>query len=368
MKGRNVVILLLCFLLVLCPPVFADRGMISLSPDASIYEPGQKAIVAWNGHEEILVLSTDVYASKETLVLEIIPLPSRPGVEGASTQCFQEVQSMIWTYGGSRTFGMGEQGTRGDGVEILFHEEIGAHNITVVSATETGGLLELADSFLLTSGVTYNVSLQGLQGAIESYLNRGFKYFSLDLVTFSTQEKSVEPILYRFNTSMLYYPLVITSPLGGNGNITVFALTGERIDEIALFADHIPMVPAYYSTYNGQKQFIQFRLPSDELVRMDLRLNDLLPNGAWLSVLKRDGNLSSLNQDLILTSRDFDLSNGPVYIILPISASYLGFVLSNVIVGVLLALAGFAFSHIATRRFRKKQADPEHFALQKMAS
>jgi len=78
------------------PLVDADRGMIPVSPEVSVYEPGQKAIVAWNGAEEILILSTGVSASGETLVVELIPLPSKPQVEAASFTSFEEVQSLIW--------------------------------------------------------------------------------------------------------------------------------------------------------------------------------------------------------------------------------------------------------------------------------
>jgi hypothetical protein len=357
LRETKAAVVFLCLLLVSCPLVYADRGMISVSPDVSIYEPGQKAIVAWNGQEEILILSTDVSASKETLVLEILPLPSRPVVEAASFQSFEEIQKVIWMFGGSLTFGLGEQGARDGGVEILFYEQIGAHNITVVSATESAALLELANSFLSASGVNHTVTLQGFQEAIQGYLGRGFRYYALDLITFSPQEKTIEPILYRFNSSMLYYPLVITGPVGGNGNITLFTLTKERLDEGALSAEYAPLGPAYYKMSNGQRQFIQFKLPTDELVRIDLRLNDLLPDGAWLSVLKRAGNLALLDQDLILTERDFD-RNGPVYIIftLPLSSGDLSFVLATLLTGVMLTLAGFAFSFFVLRQKRKKSA------------
>jgi hypothetical protein len=36
--------------------VVADRGMISAHPDVSVYEPWQKAILAWNGREEVMRL------------------------------------------------------------------------------------------------------------------------------------------------------------------------------------------------------------------------------------------------------------------------------------------------------------------------
>ena len=82
---------------ILLPLVYADRGGLPIVPGVSIYEPGQKAIVAWNGNEEILILSTDVRASEQTMVLEILPLPSKPEIGGGSFQSFQEIQDMIWT-------------------------------------------------------------------------------------------------------------------------------------------------------------------------------------------------------------------------------------------------------------------------------
>ena len=64
-------------------PGFADRGSIpwgdwDLQNLPEIYEPAQNAIIAWNGKEEILVLTTDLRSSKPTKVLEVLPLrPNR---------------------------------------------------------------------------------------------------------------------------------------------------------------------------------------------------------------------------------------------------------------------------------------------------
>ncbi len=58
-------------------PSFADRGMIPIS-DVSVHGPGQKASIAWDGEVESLILSTDVYASGDTMVLELLPLPAEP--------------------------------------------------------------------------------------------------------------------------------------------------------------------------------------------------------------------------------------------------------------------------------------------------
>jgi hypothetical protein len=98
--------------------------MIPVNPEVSVYEPGQKAIIAWNGKEEILILSTNVHSDDESLVVELLPLPSEPErVELASFSSFEEIEQIIWemgfkTYGGKGYFRVE------DGVSIVFYEKI----------------------------------------------------------------------------------------------------------------------------------------------------------------------------------------------------------------------------------------------------
>jgi hypothetical protein len=59
----------------------ADRRAIPFRPGVTIFEPTQRALMAWNGEEEILVLSTDLRASSATKVLEVMPFPTEPRVK-----------------------------------------------------------------------------------------------------------------------------------------------------------------------------------------------------------------------------------------------------------------------------------------------
>jgi len=278
------------------PSVYADRGMIPIEPDVSVYEPGQKAIIAWNGQEEIMILSTDVSSSQETLVLEILPLPSNPTVEAASFQSFEEIQSQIW----SESIWMGYYGSdnqaRSGSVEVIFHDEIGAHNITVVKASDTSELGSWMTSFLENSGVNDTVPLGSFESVIEDYMNRGFRYYVLDLITVSPEEGSVDPILYRFNSDFLYYPLVITSPISGDTEITLFVLTEEKIE-----GDHSPFQKAVYREVLGSSKPIELVLSKGDLSKIDLRIGEIFQYAAWLNVLKYDGKASWLNKDLMVS-------------------------------------------------------------------
>jgi hypothetical protein len=344
----------LLLLISLCLPlVYADRGMIPVEPEVSVYEPGQKAILAWNGHEEVMILSTDVTSTQETLVVEILPLPSKPAVEAASFQSFEEIQRFIWDEGLNMFMYDTEGKARSGSVEIVFHEQIGAHNITVVNASVTSELNSWIGNFLESSGVEYDVSLGSFESVIEDYMNRGFRYYVLDLITVSSEEKSVDPILYKFNSDFLYYPLVITSPLDGNTEITLFVLTEDKIDE-----DYLPFQKASYRVLEGSwKPFtfgkqIEFVLSKGDLSKIDLRIGGIFQHKAWLTVLKYNGQASWLSKDLMISATSTTEPIINVEVSLPPSIIVL-----SILLGAVFTLAGVISTLLITRSnlYRKRK-------------
>ena len=77
----------------------ADRGSIPWGMEdnlpTEIFEPAQNAVIAWNGHEEILVLTTDLSATRPTKVLEVLPLPSEPVVTKGDGTLFAKFNNLI---------------------------------------------------------------------------------------------------------------------------------------------------------------------------------------------------------------------------------------------------------------------------------
>jgi len=316
--------------------------MIPLNLEVSVYEPGQKAIIAWDGREEILILSTDVVSSMETLVVEMLPLPSNPKrVELASFKSFEEIHKMILEmYRSYKSF----SAPMGEGVDIVFHEKIGSHNITIVKADDSLGLVGWMRNFLRNINITQEVSLQSLEPIVEDYMARGFRYYVLDLITVSPDQKSVEPILYWFNTSYLYYPLAITSPVGGDTKITLFLLTEDVIQD-----DYYPLRLAKYQTPNGWKP-IRAWLSNSELSKIDLRIGELLKDGAWMSVLTYNGSLSALTEDLMITEEDIasiNLINTPLETIIALS----------MILGATCTLAGTIVTFLMMRSKQSREND-----------
>lgn len=286
------------------PTSFADRGMIPIDPGVSIYEPGQKAIVAWNGQEEILILSTDVNAADSTLALEIMPLPSNPKhIEKASFESFIAIQDLIWKHA-PEVFGrdyLGPENTKS--VEVTFHEKIGAHDITVVKASDASELTTWAEDFLESNDISQEISLQDFELVIEDYMTRGFRFFVLDLIETSPSQNSVEPILYHFETDFLYYPLKISSPISGDTKITLFLLTNGKIESPFYYSPSNPLRMAFYQS-PGRWEPIEFNLTEGQLGVIDLRIAEMFNNCAWLTVMEYEGPLSWLTKDLMIAEGD----------------------------------------------------------------
>ena len=301
--------------------VFADRGMISIMmPNVVVFEPGQKAIIAWNGQEEILILSTDVKANQSTLILELLPLPSNPKtVERADFDSFIKLQQVIWNpilrhVESESLFEYIEQDNLQKTVVVTFHEKIGTHNITVVRAENASELAIWINDFLRSNSVPNELSIEEYASLFEDYISRGFPYFALDLVEVSPEEKSIEPILYRFETSFLYYPLKISTLFSGNTKIKLFILTQEAPD--FLYYNRMVNPPwaasLVYVDENRTKAYApanftwslgevyHYNLTDDKLREIDLRLASLFNGSAHLTILDYSGALDIFTGDLIL--------------------------------------------------------------------
>ncbi|RLI20944.1 hypothetical protein DRO54_05035 [Candidatus Bathyarchaeota archaeon] len=359
MRGRGMYrrhfVIVALFLLVIgayFPLVHADRGMIPVVPDVSVYEPGQKAIIAWNGQTEIMILSTDVFASNETTVLEVLPLPSSPEVEAASFDSFEEIQRLIWREGISQFAYKSYEEARGGSIEIVFHEQIGSHNLTVVKASDVQELVEWMSGLLAGQ----EIALSDYEEAINHYMERGFRYYVLDLITITPEERSVNPILYKFTSYFLYYPLVISSPIGGESRITLFLLTEDRVD---INGDHSPFQTVYYKIYKQgwtTQNPIQFVLSKGDLAKVDLRIAELFSDYAWLTVFEYEGNLSQLTRDLMISENDLNAEENSVGNFI-VQIDLQTNLILHTLLGAACTLAGVFSTYLIMRKKQKNNQD-----------
>ncbi|MBS7645124.1 hypothetical protein KEJ44_03665 [Candidatus Bathyarchaeota archaeon] len=285
----------------LAPPACADRGVIPFS-EVDVYGPGQKAILAWNGEVERLILSTDLYASGESRVLELLPLPSKPEVEGGSWESFEAVQSLVMK---NIPRAAGEKGGV-EGLSIVFHERIGAHEVTVVEASSLEDLAEFISKLAAEAGLPGGPSVSGKARIIlEDYLGRGFRFWVLDVVDLTSNPGSVEPIIYEFRSPTLYYPLKISSTAEGSTEITLYLVTWMAVQE-----GDIP-AGMRMARYHPSGQPVQFQVTHEELQAVDEGIPHLFnpvpavyPSPTmWITAVKYEGELGSLDFDLEIPGR-----------------------------------------------------------------
>ncbi len=200
MKRAHVIILFLGFLLT---PVLANRGSMTI-PGTSVEETGQHAIVAWNGTEEVIILSTDMKSSKSAVVLEVIPLPSSPTVEKGSSQSFVILSRLL---NDKKTR---DAKTHYSGVEVMFHQKIGAHDVTVVNVTDVTSFTEWVTQFSREKAFTIDLPSDFIQ-TVSHYIDRSITYFVFDVVDLTESVQSIQPLVYQFESHYLYYPLEITA-------------------------------------------------------------------------------------------------------------------------------------------------------------
>lgn len=209
----------------------ADRCSISPSL-VSLTQDSQKAIILHNSKEEILILSTELRATKETEILEFIPFPSEPAVELAVGDPFKELERLIQEEKGIEILELGI--TKGGGsaekipVEIRLSEKIGVHDVTVIKINDISGFIQWVEDFFREKNIKVTNDLTPFYKNAEDYVKRGINYFVFDYVLLEKERRSIEPLIYRFKTDRLYYPLKTSNVIGGEGTVElIFILPGS---------------------------------------------------------------------------------------------------------------------------------------------
>jgi len=275
----------------------ADRGAIPYRQDVTIFEPTQRALIAWNGEEEILILSTDLRASRATKVLEVMPFPAEPQVAKGDVGVFRRAVRLI----NSKIIPqpMAAAALRGGdhqaaytppAGEITFHERIGAHDVAVARVVSGDGFVEWVNDFLKRASVDNPVIPPRLRRVVQEYLDDGFCWFAFDVVSLENKFKTLEALQYRFPSTALFYPVKISRSNRGQTSMELLVLS-----------------PTLLRTFTGiPRSQIQLRhepvsLTSAEVRSLDKGMDELLDHreDVKLRIWRVQGDFSSFDRDII---------------------------------------------------------------------
>ena len=298
----------------------ADRGHLviqTLKPNVSVSNVGQKAIIGWNGEEEVLILATDLSAGADAKVLEFMPLPSKPTeVAKAGRQAFSAVERIIAEHAPLAPRHLLRHRTAGPGpaepapVEIVFHEQIGAHDIIIAKTDDFQAFLSWVRDFVAKHRGTFQAADERrLEPVLRHYLDGGYNYFVFDVIELTEDEKTVDPICYRFPTDHLFFPLVVSAMDVGETEMSLFLLTPHRVD---IWGTKTGFSAGFYReegrvyTNEDPGQPIKFSLKPHDVLRISSSLADLFED--WDSVpftaARYKGPVSKLERDLVLRSTE----------------------------------------------------------------
>jgi hypothetical protein len=204
----------------------ADMGAIVPVADVRLDEPGQKAIIGHDGFEEVLVLATDFRATDQTKVLRFIPLPAEPDVDLAPQDCFARLATVVGAHNLRYLVRYrGGQPKEGAPVEIRSQKRIGAHDVTVVRVKDATHFSTWANNFFKERGLPQRELTEEEAALVADYVSRGMPFFVFDLVELGPDTRSVAPLVYRFPTKHMYYPLKTSNLFGGEGRIDLFVFS-----------------------------------------------------------------------------------------------------------------------------------------------
>ena len=199
-----------------------------------VFEPGQRAIILWNGEEEILLLSTEIRTNQPASLLEVIPLPNEPTVRPGLFETFLKMQRLfidksMWRVGsggGVRGVALPE-----NAAEITFHDVMGVHDISVAHVLDPSGFLGWVEQFMAAKQAVNSKVDPAFGKVIENYLGRGTEWFVFDSIQTTQKVLSRGPVEYRFKTDRLYYPLEISSRETGKTHIDLLLVTPQPLTQ-----------------------------------------------------------------------------------------------------------------------------------------
>lgn len=231
---KKILFIFLLIILLFPAAVSADRGSIPFEINAKIFEPSQDTLIAWNGEEEILILSTELYSSEKTKVLEVLPLPAEPIVEESSREIISKAERFLFesvNVVSERPLLQLRSDTRSaePAGEVVQEVVIGSHDIAVTKALNAAQFTDWVNDYLKEKGNDNPTIPPELAETIKNYLNRGYNYFVFDIIELDEEPVFNEAISYRFKTDKLYYPLEITKSDHGMSTINLIILSDQNL-------------------------------------------------------------------------------------------------------------------------------------------
>lgn len=213
---------------------FANCGSIPFVAGAQVYRPYQRAVAAFDGREQVLLLSTDLRADRHTKVLEVLTFPSKPIVSQGDEELFQKAAQLIDDRLAERQAGRRAPGRIGTGGRIpngsaAFHERIQVQGTSVVQIPDSQSFIAWVHDYLRKAGVDEPEIPLRLRSLVRDCVRDGFTWFVFNVIEVGPETAARPTLQYRFATHKLYYPLRIMGTESGNTTIRLVLVSPRLV-------------------------------------------------------------------------------------------------------------------------------------------
>lgn len=284
----------------------ANGGMVHWPPHIYVSQTDQNAIVAWNGVEEILVLSTNwskPEGTEEVTLLKTVPLPSYPtDIKEGDTEIFDRMvktlnKKMEETWGRAGTgLTASDKATNAPSVEVVFQKVIGAHDVTVVKVNNPEEFSNWIDGFAAGKKLEKKQISEEFKKGLKSYLKRGISYFVFDVATMDYKENSIKPLVYRFPTHYFYFPMLVSG-------VSEIADSQTRINLFLAYPGNIKLPSSIWQgshDYSVTDNGLEIPLTQNEVKEVYEPLAEFFSGNVSVRRFQMYGKLSQINKDLAL--------------------------------------------------------------------
>ncbi|HOX30420.1 MAG TPA: DUF2330 domain-containing protein [Candidatus Paceibacterota bacterium] len=304
---KKIINLLLILIGILITPLSAgaNGGMHHWPPHIYVSQTDQNAIVAWNGTEEILILSTNwskPAESGEVTLLKTVPLPSNPSdIKEGDTEIFDRMvkvlNSKLPTWGEADAgMGSGTKAANTPSVEVVFQKVIGAHDVTVVKVNNPEEFSNWIDGFAAGKNLEKKQISEEFKNGLKSYLKRGINYFAFDVATLDEEKNSIKPLVYRFPTQYFYFPMLVSG-------VSEIAESQTRINLFLAYPKNMKLPSSIWQgshDYSVTDNGFEIPLARSEVKEVYEPLTELFTGDVSVRRFQMYGKLSQINKDLTL--------------------------------------------------------------------
>ena len=217
--------------LVYCAILFGEPAIFPLEENTRIYQPGEKAIVAFNGEREAIILQQYIKSNRFSKAVRIFPFPSEVDYALADPSIFRKIKKLsrkkkLEIKKNYQTPLTTFTKRRKNLVQFIIKDRAltKPFNSFSVKAKNRTDLFDRLDAMLKEKNLPRLSLLNGKKAIFDTYFEKKYNFFTIDMIQCRPKTRRTSPVSYCFETQALYFPMGLSQVFERPGTITLFLI------------------------------------------------------------------------------------------------------------------------------------------------